>query len=91
MRKILGLIIISMATMSMIDLMVVRPNIIQASDVDKISKAKQHILEMVIRPETVRFHDEATKVNNNNTVTIKFTFQNGFGMIETRTMDIKIQ
>ncbi len=91
MRKILGLIIISMATMSMIDLMVVRPNIIQASDVDKISKAKQHILNMVIRPETVRFHDEATKVNNNNTVTIKFTFQNGFGMIETRTMDIKIQ
>jgi hypothetical protein len=91
MRKILGLIIISMATMSMIDLMVVRTNIIQASDVDKISKAKQHILEMVIRPETVRFHDEATKVNNNNTVTIKFTFQNGFGMIETRTMDIKIQ
>jgi hypothetical protein len=91
MRKILGLIIISMATISMIDLMVVRPNIIQASDVDKISKAKQHILEMVIRPETVRFHDEATKVNNNNTVTIKFTFQNGFGMIETRTMDIKIQ
>ena len=91
MRKILGLIIISMATISIIDLMVVRPNIIQASDVDKISKAKQHILEMVIRPETVRFHDEATKVNNNNTVTIKFTFQNGFGMIETRTMDIKIQ
>jgi hypothetical protein len=91
MRKILGLIIISMATISMIDLMVVRPNIIQASDVDKISKAKQHILEMVIRPETVRFHDEATKVNNNNTVTIKFTFQNGFGMIETRTMDIKIK
>ena len=91
MRKILGLIIISMASISMIDLMVVRPNIIQASDVDKISKAKQHILEMVIRPETVRFHDEATKVNNNNTVTIKFTFQNGFGMIETRTMDIKIK
>ena len=91
MRNILGLIIISMASMSMIDLMVVRPNIIQASDVDKISKAKQHILEMVIRPETVRFHDEATKVNNNNTVTIKFTFQNGFGMIETRTMDIKIK
>ena len=80
-----------MATMSMIDLMVVRPNIIQASDVDKISKAKQHILNMVIRPETVRFHDDATKVNDNNTVTIKFTFQNGFGMIETRTMDIKIQ
>jgi hypothetical protein len=91
MRKILGLIIISMATMSMIDLMVVRPNIIQASDVDKISKAKQHILDMVIRPETVRFHDEATKVNNNTTVTIKFTFQNGFGLIETRTMDIKIK
>jgi hypothetical protein len=91
MRKILGLIIISMASISMIDLMVVRPNIIQASDVDKISKAKQHILEMVIRPETVRFHDEATKVNDNNTVTIKFTFQNGFGSIETRTMDIKIQ
>jgi hypothetical protein len=91
MRKILGLIIISMATISMIDLMVVRPNIIQASDVDKISKAKQHILNMVIRPETVRFHDDATKVNDNNTVTIKFTFQNGFGMIETRTMDIKIK
>ena len=91
MRKILGLIIISMATMSMIDLMIVRPNIVQASDLDKISKAKQHILDMVIRPETVRFHDEATKVNKNNTVTIKFTFQNGFGMIETRTMDIKIK
>jgi hypothetical protein len=91
MRNILGLIIISMASMSMIDLMVVRPNIIQASDVDKISKAKQYILDMVIRPETVRFHDDATKVNDNNTVTIKFTFQNGFGSIETRTMDIKIQ
>lgn len=91
MRKILGLIVISMATMSMIDLMVVRPNVIQASDIDKIAKAKQHILEMVIRPETVRFHDESTKVNNNNTVTIKFTFQNGFGLIETRIMDIKIK
>ena len=91
MRKIFGLIIISMATMSMIDLMIVRPNIVHASDLDKISKAKQHILDMVIRPETVRFHDKATKVNNNNTVTIKFTFQNGFGLIETRTMDIKIK
>lgn len=66
-------------------------NVVAAStDQDKIAQAKQHILEMVIRSETVRFHDEFTKVNNNNnTVTIKFTFQNGFGLIETRTMDIK--
>jgi hypothetical protein len=65
------------------------PNVAVANDVDKIQQAKQHILDMVIRPETVRFHDEFTKVNNNNTVTIKFTFQNGFGLIETRIMDIK--
>ena len=60
-----------------------------STDQDKIAQAKQYILDMVIRPETVRFHDEFTKVNNNNTVTIKFTFQNGFGLIETRIMDIK--
>ena len=65
-------------------------NVVAAStDQDKIAQAKQYILDMVIRPETVRFHDEFTKVNNNNTVTIKFTFQNGFGLIETRIMDIK--
>lgn len=65
-------------------------NVVAAStDQDKIAQAKQYILDMVIRPETVKFHDEFTKVNNNNTVTIKFTFQNGFGLIETRIMDIK--
>lgn len=90
MRKFLGLIIISIATISIVDHMVFRPNPTHASDHDKIAKAKQHILDMVIRPKTVVFHDESTKVNDNNTVTIKFTFQNGFGLIETRTMDIKV-
>lgn len=88
MKNIICYTLLGLSSAGFLGILFDSPNIAVANDVDKIQQAKQHILEMVIRPETVRFHDEFTKVNN-NTVTIKFTFQNGFGLIETRTMDIK--
>lgn len=55
-----------------------------------IRQAKNYILKIVSKPETVKFHDEYTEVKN-NTVTIKFTFINAIGIKDTLTMNIKVE
>ena len=65
------------------------PQTISDSDIDKILKAKEIVRGMVNFPDTLVFHDFSTKVSG-NTVTLKFTCKNAFGVPETHTMDIKV-
>jgi hypothetical protein len=65
------------------------PIAISDSDIDKILKAKDIVRGMVNYPDTLVFHDLYTKVSG-NTVTLKFTAKNAFGVPETHTKDIKV-
>jgi hypothetical protein len=70
----------------------VRPNIAMAIDdneINKILKAKEIVRGMVNYPDTLVFHEFYTKVSG-NTVTLKFTAKNGFGVPETHIKDIKV-
>ena len=92
MKKFLGLVVISMAIFSGIDNFIVHPNpamAINDSDINKILKAKEIVRNMVNYPDTLVFHEFSTKVSG-NTVTLKFTCENAFGVKETHTMDIKV-
>ena len=60
------------------------------SDIDKIIEAQAIVRSMVNFPDTLSFHDMSTRVNG-NTVTLKFSAENAFGVSETRTMDIKVR
>lgn len=40
-------------------------------------------------PDTLSFHEFDTSVSG-NTVTLKFTCKNGFGVPQTQTMNIKV-
>lgn len=62
---------------------------ISDSDINKILKAKEIVRGMVNYPDTLVFHEFATKVNG-NTVTLKFTAKNAYGVSETHTKDIKV-
>jgi hypothetical protein len=62
---------------------------ISDSDIDKILKAKDIVRGMVNYPDTLVFHEFYTKVNG-NTVTLKFTAKNAFGVPETHVKDIKV-
>jgi hypothetical protein len=68
---------------------IVQPNVAMADDIDKILKAKDIVRNMVNYPDTLVFHEFYTKVKG-NTVTLKFTCKNGFGVPETHIMDIKV-
>lgn len=89
MRKILGLIIISMATMSIIDLMVIRPHIVVANDNDKVLQAKNFILKFVSHPDSVKFDNKSIEINK-DIVSIRFSYTNGIGVTETITMNVKV-
>ena len=65
------------------------PYSISDSDIDKILKAKEIVREMVNYPETLVFYEFSTKVSG-NTVTLKFTCQNAFGVPETHVKDIRV-
>jgi hypothetical protein len=70
----------------------VRPNVAMAIDdneINKILKAKEIVRGMVNYPDTLVFHEFYTKVSG-NTVTLKFTAKNGFGVPETFVKDIKV-
>jgi len=58
-------------------------------DIDKIIQAKAIVRSMVNYPDTLSFHNMSTSVNG-NTVTLKFTAKNAFGVPETHTMDIQV-
>lgn len=62
---------------------------ISDSDIDKILKAKDIVRGMVNYPDTLVFHEFHTKVSG-NTVTLKFTAKNAFGVPETHVKDIKV-
>jgi len=62
---------------------------ISDSDIDKILKAKDIVRSMVRNPDTLVFHEFSTKVSG-NTVTLKFTCKNDFGVPETHVKDIKV-
>lgn len=92
MKKLLGLIVISMGMMSMVDHMFIHPGsavAISDDEINKILKAKAIVKSMVNYPDTLVFHEFYTKVRG-NTVTLKFTCKNGFGVPETYVKDIKV-
>jgi hypothetical protein len=62
---------------------------ISDADINKILKAKDIVKSTVNYPDTLVFHDLYTKVSG-NTVTLKFTAKNAFGVPETHTKDIKV-
>ena len=62
------------------------------SDVNKIIAAKQIVRGMVNYPDTLDFHDYSySPIINGNTVTLKFTAKNAFGVPETHLMDIEVK
>lgn len=62
---------------------------ISDEEINKILKAKEIVRNMVNFPDTLVFHDLYTKVSG-NTVTLKFTCKNAFGVPETHTKDIRV-
>lgn len=89
MTKFIRAFVFAMLTIGFVGDIIVRPNVAVANDVDKILKAKEKVRQIVNYPDTLVFHDFSTKVNG-NTVTLKFTCKNGFGVPETHIMDIKV-
>ena len=89
MTKFMRCLVLSMSMFGFVGDIIVNPNVAVANDVDKILKAKEIVRKMVNYPDTLVFHEFSTKVNG-NTVTLKFTCKNGFGVPETHTMDIKV-
>lgn len=63
--------------------------LVSDDEISKILKAKEKVREMVNFPDTLVFHDFSTRVRG-NTVTLKFTCKNAFGVPETHTMDIRV-
>lgn len=63
--------------------------LITDDEINKILKAKEIVRNMVNFPDTLVFHDLYTKVSG-NTVTLKFTCKNAFGVPETHTKDIRV-
>lgn len=59
------------------------------SDVDKILKAKQIVLQRLNFPDTADFHELSTEVHG-NTVTLTVTAKNAFGVPSTHTFNIKV-
>ena len=71
---------------------IVHPNIaiaIDDNEINKILKAKEIVRNMVNYPDTLVFHEFYTKVRG-NTVTLKFTAKNAFGVPETFVKGIKV-
>lgn len=92
MKQFLRFFIIALAIFGGVNHFIINANpaiAISDSDVDKILKAKEIVRNMVNYPDTLVFHEFSTRVNG-NTVTLKFTCENGFGVKETHTKDIRV-
>lgn len=89
MKKFLTAFIFAITVCGIANSFVINPTVAVADDIDKIIKAKDIVRKMVNYPDTLVFHDLYTKVRG-NTVTLKFTCKNGFGVPETHIMDIKV-
>ena len=91
MTKFMNCLVMAMMIGFVGDIMV-RPNVAMAIDyneINKILKAKDIVRGMVNYPDTLVFFEFYTKVSG-NTVTLKFTAKNGFGVPETFIKDIKV-
>ena len=91
MTKFIRYMVMAMMIGFMGDIMV-RPNVamgIDDNEINKILKAKDIVRGMVNYPDTLVFFEFYTKVSG-NTVTLKFTAKNGFGVPETFIKDIKV-
>ena len=91
MNKFMNCMVMAMMIGFVGDIMV-RPNIAMAIDdneINKILKAKEIVRGMVNYPDTLVFFEFYTKVSG-NTVTLKFTAKNAFGVPETYIKDIKV-
>jgi hypothetical protein len=86
MRYLLALALVVCAVGSVVH---ADPIAISDDEINKILKAKEIVRGMVNYPDTLVFHDLYTKVSG-NTVTLKFTARDAFGVPETHTKDIKV-
>lgn len=89
MKKFFMSIILGLAAIGMVNNLIINPPSIMADDIDKILKAKEIVRSMVNYPDTLVFHEFSTKVSG-NTVTLKFTCKNAFGVPETHVKDIRV-
>ena len=89
MKKFFMSIILGLAAIGMVNNLIVNPPSVMADDIDKILKAKEIVRSMVNYPDTLVFHEFSTKVSG-NTVTLKFTCKNAFGVPETHVKDIRV-
>jgi hypothetical protein len=89
MKKFISAFIIGLAICGITNSVIINPAHVVADDIDKILKAKNIVRNMVNYPDTLVFHDLYTKVSF-NTVTLKFTAKNAFGVPETHILDIKV-
>lgn len=58
-------------------------------EINKILEAKARVRNIVNYPDTLSFHEFDTHVSG-NTVTLKFTCKNAFGVPETHTMNFTV-
>ncbi len=89
MKKFFVSMVFALSSIGLINVFVISPPVAMADDIDKILKAKEIVRGMVNYPDTLVFHEFSTKVSG-NTVTLKFTCKNAYGVPETHTMDIKV-
>ena len=89
MKKFMCAMFLGLGLCGIIGHPIVNPVVAVADDIDKILKAKNIVRNMVNYPDTLVFHDLYTKVSF-NTVTLKFTAKNAFGVPETHVLDIKV-
>ncbi len=89
MKKFFVSMVFALSSIGMINTFIISPPVAMADDIDKILKAKEIVRGMVNYPDTLVFHEFSTKVSG-NTVTLKFTCKNAFGVSETHTMDIRV-
>lgn len=88
MKKFITAILIGLPICSF-STFVLNPTVVMADDIDKILKAKDIVRAMVNYPDTLVFHDFHTVVKG-DTVTLKFTCKNAFGVPETHILDVKV-
>ena len=89
MKKFFVSMVFALSSIGLINAFVINAPVAMADDIDKILKAKEIVRGMVNYPDTLVFHEFSTKVSG-NTVTLKFTCKNAFGVPETNTLDIRV-
>jgi hypothetical protein len=89
MKKIFTAFVFAIAAFSIVKVYAADSVKISDDEINKILKAKEIVRGMVNFPDTLVFHEFYTKVSG-NTVTLKFTAKNAFGVPETHIKNIKV-